>query len=170
MGGIWVDIDSARYAADRLWHPSMSFDMMARDWAGFTLPLTVRAATRSDGPTQDTWNNWFTFEFFLPPDWSADPTFDDLTIHISIDLSLKLSVLGSGDVKVRITDQTSVTVDDNSFAWFTLTKTITDANWVSGQQTIQFQHNAVGAVPPNIVLDDQTEADGPRSFYQVRQA
>ncbi len=171
MGGIWEEIAATRTASDRIWHPSLSLDMMARDWAGVALPLTLRSASRDNSPTETTWVDWFELEIFLPPDWNGDGTFDDIVIHIDIAIQLRLSVLGLNDVRVRIEDSPDyVTVTLNTFEWFALTLDVSNTSWSSGQLQLQLQHWGVGAAPPNIKSQTLSESDGPRSFIQVRRS
>jgi len=169
MGGIWLGIDADRWAEDRLWHSAFSHDLLQRDWAGFTVPLSAEingANQTGDG----TVNDLFTVELFLPPDWNNDPTFDDLKITVSLFLYMKVNnALDSYDITIE--DGTnSATVDSTTSAWFELTTEFT--TWVSGQQTLQIQEQSSTGSPSSFVSAsgalDATGA-GPRSFYQVQQ-
>jgi len=171
MGGIWEDIAAARYAEDRLWHPSLSLDLLARDWAGVTVPLCVRhTATGYVSVADGVWNDWFTMQLFLLPDWNGDATYDDMQIHISVDIDCNHIVTGAQDGWARIEDGTAVLIPPiGSPGFITLTRNYANADWQSGKLELQFQHWGGSASTANVRTNAIDESDGPRAFYQVRQ-
>ena len=108
----FFDIESTRLAASKLWSPSLSIDMLGRDWAALDGPFGFQLVSATlNASTFPTVTTIATLSIDFPTDWALDTSFDDLEVAIVIRLDTILDFAAGfptpSNFTVKITDSTS---------------------------------------------------------------
>jgi hypothetical protein len=160
---LWNTIAAARLTAGRLWLPRLSLDMMARDWATFTIPFDWDLTDDQTYVGNKSWDNFLSGRLTIcyPDSWDADASY---ATAMRLTLTPMLRFTNTGDlptVNVRLTDgddEAEVT-SAGSAAVCTITKTYLGGALPTGPTSETMQVEITGGPTNTTVFCERDMGD-----------
>lgn len=166
----WETIAADRYAAERLWLPSLSLDLISRVYSGFKVPFKYNGYGTHNSSTVGSWHDMTTITIVYPEQWSLDTTFDDMGLRLGFPIRVDCTSATSVQARFKSSPEDTVT-STGSWTRGVITRTYTALPTGATEEIIEWYITA--NVPPGGESADSDRGTsspfGPDCYFEFYQ-